>query len=220
MSDEHSLADAMFGGSMKSSDPPPAQGETTSASFVASAISGIPMAGEKPAQPPKEEPKSGAPVDSQSTAIYGENMEGSVLEDYAPVISPILENEAFKARYDGNHEEALTIGTAGRELNAAFVDYEIGGNLAKDIMNEAGEFLTNARSEEQILGMEDASMVFLTVKYGADLNKNLAGAQRVVAEIGKRVPNFIHVLERSGLGNSPKVIEACIQSARKKGYIR
>lgn len=149
-------------------------------------------------------------------ALYG----GDVLDSYEHIISPVLEQEAFKARFDGNHEEALTINKASRELGTVFKEYAVSDNLAKDIMTEAGDYLREQRSDEAILNTEEATMKALQEKYGDDLNKNLAGARRVAQEINKRVPNFFHVLDRTGLGNSLKVAEGLIQSARNKGYVK
>lgn len=148
--------------------------------------------------------------------IYG----GNVLDSYEPIIAPVFEQEAFKARFEGNHEEALTIDKAAQELGTVFKEYEVTDLLAKEIMLEAGDYLRAQRSETAIMNEEESTFKALSEKYGDDLNKNLAGARRVAHEIGKRIPNFINTLERTGLGNNLKVGEALIQLASKKGYIR
>lgn len=148
--------------------------------------------------------------------LYG----GIVLDSYEPIISPVLEHEAYRARFDGNHEEALTINKAAQELGTVFKDYEVTDLIARDVMLVAGDYLRAQRSDEAIMNEEEATMKALREKYGDNLDKTLAGARRVAQEIGKSVPNFIHVLERTGLGNSLKVGEALIMSARKKGYIK
>jgi hypothetical protein len=206
MSDDAPLANRLFGGTP---EPPPG-GDT-----------GRLMAWADKTNQKQSEPLTrdeGSVVDDKvaGETLYG----GDTLDSYEPFISPVLEQEAHKARFDGNHEEAMTIDKASRELNTVFKEYEVSGIVSKEIMVEAGNYLSNPRSEEAIIHAEDETRTVLAEKYGDDLDKNLAGARRVVNEIGKRVPNFIHVLERTGLGNSQKVIEGCIQIARKKGYVK
>lgn len=211
-----SLADALYGAPPPPGDTsPPTALKPSPDAALASALYG----GDAVGKPDQQQP-GGKPVDTQAKAIFGEANDGSVLENYGPVVSPVFEQEAFKARFDGNHDEALEIDKAAQGLNDVFKDFEVGENLAKGIMQETSDYLRNQRSEETIIQTEDDTMAVLREKYGADLEKNLAGARRVIREAGRQVPNLIQVLERTGLGNSLKVVENCIVTARKKGYVK
>lgn len=206
--DNQGIADTIFG-----NGPPPKV--VPSGSVIQDAI-----AGGKLEQPKAPEPPMEKPVNAQANTIFGEAMDGTVLNDYAPVIEPVFNAEAEKARSEGNFEQALEIDKAAQTMSSVFKEMSVGDNLAKDIMLETSDYLRNQRSEEAIIATQESTISTLREKYGNDLDKNLAGARRVIQEAGKQVPNLIQVLERTGLGNSLKVVQNAITIARNRGYVK
>jgi|GEM_PF-2234421 len=144
---------------------------------------------------------------------------GDVPDSFEPIVNPALEPLAREARLNGDHEEAQAIDRAMRQLGSVFGEYAVGGQHAAQVMAEAGGFLCRQKSGDAILRERTNTETALLAKYGADYAGNIAGAQRVVAEMGARVPGLADALGKSGLGNSQKVVEAAVAVARRRGYV-
>jgi len=144
---------------------------------------------------------------------------GDVPDSFEPLVNPALEPLAREARLNGDHAEAQAIDRAMKELGSVFGEYAVGGQHAAQVMAEAGSFLGKQKSDEAILRERTNTETALRQKYGADYEGNIDGAQRVVAEMGARVPNLIDALGKSGLGNSQKTVEAAVAVARRRGYL-
>ncbi|GFE61923.1 hypothetical protein [Geobacter sp. AOG2] len=153
----------------------------------------------------------------RADALFPEG--GDVPDSFEPIVNPALEPLAREARMNGDHEEARAIDRAMRELGSVFGEYAVGGQHAAEVMAEAGGFLCRQKPDEAILRERADTETALRARYGADYDGNIAGARRVVAEMGARVPNLLDALGRSGLGNSRKVVEAAVAAARRKGYL-
>lgn len=193
--------------------------------------------GGTPAVPDEGEPSilGGAPVDKPpvaaqddcngqrtgaadlSSVLFPEG--GDVPDSFEPIVNTALEPLAREARLNGDHAGAREIDCAMKELGTVFTGYAVGRQHASEVMAEAGSFLGNRKSDDAILRERSNTEAALRQKYGADYDRNIAAAQRVVAEMGARVPSLIGALSRSGLGNSQKTVEAAVAAARRRGYL-
>ncbi|KAB0665564.1 hypothetical protein F6V25_07520 [Oryzomonas japonica] len=185
---------------------------------AASLLGGVPGEAAPAASKPHEADTAGRGGGADRTSVlFPEG--GDVPDSFEPIVAPALEPLAREARLNGDLAGAREIDSAMQTLGTVFSEYSVGRQHAAEVMAEAGSFLGNQKSDDAILRERSNTESALRRKYGADYAGNIAGAQRVVAEMGARVPNLIAVLGRSGLGNSQKAVEAAVAAARRRGYL-
>lgn len=79
-------------------------------------------------------------------------------------------------------------------------------------------YMDNPRDNASIETLNDTVMHNLTAEFGRKTDRLLAGAQKVSAELCRRIPEFDRLLA-SGLGSDEKFIRTCISVAKRKGYV-
>lgn len=203
------LAERLYGGAAPTV---PDEGAT-------SLLGGVPAGTPPTALEPCEADTAGRAAGADRTSVlFPEG--GDVPDSFEPIINPALEPLAWEARLNGDLAGAQEIDSAMKALGTVFSEYAVGRQHAAEVMAEAGSFLGNQKSDDAILRERSNTEAALRRKYGDDYAGNVAAAQRVVAEMGARVPNLIDALDRSGLGNSQKTVEAAVAAARRKGYLQ
>lgn len=139
--------------------------------------------------------------------------------NYAPAIDQLFEHEEKEARYNQAPDEFHTeLATNRAGLETAFQNLEIGMAGAREMTLLARQFVDFPPDEAAREATMAGTMSSLKEDYGDDLGKVLAGAQRVIAEASKTTPELIPFMNRSGMGNHPRLVRMAIAIAKRKGW--
>ena len=122
------------------------------------------------------------------------------------------------ARYDGDQTRVDEFVDAQRTLNDGMKELGVGAADANGLFLEARACLNHPKTDDQIPATGEATMAALQERYGAQTDKVIAGAQRVVSALEAKVPGVREFLANSGMGNYPKVVDACVRVARRNGW--
>lgn len=97
------------------------------------------------------------------------------------------------------------------QVKAAFVSAGVGQTLANSFLDQA----TSAIREPITTTPEQAHAV-LRQKFGAGADAKIAAARATIARAAEKWPQVYEFLDRSGLGNSPRLIEQLAAHAERR----
>ncbi len=112
---------------------------------------------------------------------------------------------ALKPVFDGERDAASAI----EEWSETMADMEIGVNEAAAVAGLANTYRRAPASDDVVQSWATDAMSQVRQRYGADADRRLADAQRLVA----RDPRVADFLMQSGLGSHPKVVMTAIERA-------
>ena len=101
--------------------------------------------------------------------------------------------------------------------NQAFKDYYVGPVRAKEIMMLAKKYHGSDGAADNLETVNANFMTKFRAEEGTRTDKLLAGAQKVTADLCKRIPGFKEIVDK-GLGSNETFIRAMINAAVKKGW--
>lgn len=161
------------------------------------------------------------PFQDHTEGLYGESAGmGAPLDNYASVLDAPFETLAFKARFDGDHDRAAEITKTGHDLNTLFVENRVPSGMAKEFASTFVEFMNAPLTAAEAEGLGQRTMADLSKVYRKDLDKNLAGARRVIDEFDRRIPGLKKTLSETGMGSHKAIVTQAIHIARRKGYVK
>lgn len=169
----------------------------------------------------KASPEISTLTDEQISArMYGDDAgAGDPLADaasYDHITGDLLDSYEIEARGERDAAEIDTLARTRRGLNEAFHRYSVGASEAKEVMGLATEFFRNPKDAESAEVERANTEAALQKKWGARYQTNVNAAKRVVADLNRRIPNFADKLDRSGLGNSQKLIETLARAGNRR----
>jgi hypothetical protein len=170
------------------------------------------LEGEGP-QSPNDAPDSAA----QAEALFdgGEAVSEGAAD---AALSSLFDGPQHEARY--RQDEAWTdhLDQARKDLTKIVTDFGV-GQADMNILASVGAEYGAPLGEEGHARLEEQATEALQTKYGDRANDVLAAAQRVAHEAMQRRPELKEWFD-NGAGSDPRVIDAAIRIARRKGYLK
>lgn len=143
--------------------------------------------------------------------------EGDPAADYtAHGLSDFYDQLIIDARGIKDDDGIALLQQSKDATNQAFKDYYVGPVRAKEIMMLAKKYHGSDGADN----LEQVNANFMTkfrAEEGTRTDKLLAGAQKVTADLCKRIPGFKEIVDK-GLGSNETFIRAMINAAVKKGW--
>jgi hypothetical protein len=171
----------------------------------------FPLMDERTGQNPPEDPLE---------SLYQDGGEGDPPSTYDPHLNELFDGQEKKARIDHDHQQLEVLSVARKGMEAVLKEFKVGDSAAKSIMITARNYVDNPRTFEQIEAASVVTSKDLKEKWGADFDKMMAGAKRVLSEAARKVPGLMDMVNNTGLGNDKKTIIALANAARRKGYVK
>jgi hypothetical protein len=104
-----------------------------------------------------------------------------------------------------------------REIRQFFHAEGVPVSIAKEVNRLYGEGLLNPPNEQQLEQSRQSCMATLTKVWGSDRDKNIAVAQREVTRMAQTKPEIREMLDVTGLGNNPWLLQTLVTMAKAKG---
>ena len=142
---------------------------------------------------------------------------GGALGDYSHILTNLFDVPEYEARLIKDEGALEALAADKSALNAVMVDLQVGSTAAGAMMSLANDYMRNPRDSVSIETLTENTIADLRKAEGTRTDGLIKGAQRVCAEISRKVPRFNDVLN-AGLGSDPAFIRTAIAIAKRKGY--
>lgn len=135
-------------------------------------------------------------------------------------LAEIFDHHEKEARLAADLDLEKEIQSNRHGLEEGLAELGVGLPGTKEMTRLAKEYLDYPPSlETRETAMSDA-MGVLAGEYGENTEKYIRGAQVVIQHLARRSPKLIPFLEKTGMGNDPRLVRMCVGIAKRKGFCK